>query len=164
MATTGPELPDSWQINREDPAIPDLLALLNEHAACMLANSPPGSCHFLDLERLQGRDVEFWTVRKHGLLAGCGALKHLDPGYSEIKSMKTATPFLRRGVASCMLSHLINTAKSQGIARLSLETGASDYFVPARRMYENAGFTYCAPFGSYQPDPHSMFMTLEPGT
>ncbi len=46
-----------------------------------------------------------------------------------------------------------------GLARLSLETGASEPFRPARRLYAKFGFEYCGPFADYRPDPHSIFMT-----
>jgi putative acetyltransferase len=32
-------------------------------------------------------------------------------------------------------------------------------FRPARRLYENAGFTECPPFEGYVEDPNSVFMT-----
>lgn len=35
-----------------------------------------------------------------------------------------------------------------------------DFFEPARARYRGAGFTDCAPFGPYRPDPHSIFLTL----
>ncbi len=42
---------------------------------------------------------------------------------------------------------------------LYLETGAMDFFLPARTLYQSAGFDYCRPFADYQEDPNSMFMT-----
>lgn len=33
-------------------------------------------------------------------------------------------------------------------------------FLPARRLYEKAGFQYCNPFAHYKEDPNSLFMTL----
>lgn len=46
-----------------------------------------------------------------------------------------------------------------GFNRLSLETGATEFFRPARKLYEKFGFDYCEPFSDYQPDPFSAFMT-----
>ncbi len=34
-------------------------------------------------------------------------------------------------------------------------------FEPARTMYSKFGFSFCAPFADYMPDPYSMFMTRE---
>ncbi|MBJ8056704.1 GNAT family N-acetyltransferase, partial [Bacillus altitudinis] len=52
-------------------------------------------------------------------------------------------------------------AKRRGYKRVSLETGAIAFFEPARKLYESFGFQYCPPFGSYQEDPNSLFMTKE---
>ncbi|HEY1847644.1 MAG TPA: hypothetical protein VGG37_00500 [Opitutaceae bacterium] len=46
---------------------------------------------------------------------------------------------------------------------MSLETGAREYFAPARALYCAHGFVECPPFGDYRPDPNSIFMTLELG-
>lgn len=65
----------------------------------------------------------------------------------------------RSGIASLLLTHIVAQARSAGFTRLSLETGAADNFLPARRLYEKFGFEYCAPFGEYRADPNSAFMT-----
>lgn len=75
--------------------------------------------------------------------------------------MRTAAPFLRQGVASTVLRHLIAEASSAGYRRLSLETGSMTYFEPARRLYQKFGFVECRPFASYIEDPNSVFMTME---
>lgn len=135
--------------------------LLQEHLEDMYAQSPPESVHALDIEALWMLDITFWSVWDEAELAGCGALKELDSEHAEIKSMRTATSFLRRGVASLMLEHIIREAKSRGYARLSLETGSMASFEPAQRLYRKFGFVECEPFGSYVKDPLSLFMTLE---
>ena len=137
------------------------MGLLREHLRCMREVSPRESCHVLDLEGLRRPDVTFWSIWSGADLAGCGALKELDAGHAEIKSMRTAAVFLRRGVASKMLSHLINEGRRRRYRRLSLETGAMDYFEPARRLYSSFGFVVCPPFSTYVEDPNSVFMTKE---
>ncbi|MCQ6463606.1 GNAT family N-acetyltransferase, partial [Vibrio parahaemolyticus] len=56
--------------------------------------------------------------------------------------------------------HVIEQAKHHGIPRLSVETGSMAFFEPAHSIYEKHGFSYCEPFGDYQPDPNRRFMTL----
>ena len=90
---------------------------------------------------------------------GCGAIKGLDAGHAELKSMRTMAARKRSGVASLLLEHIITEAKRMGFTRLSLETGTAEFFLPARRLYEKFGFIYCKPFADYQPDPNSAFMT-----
>lgn len=150
---------DVWQIVEDDLSGAAIRALLEVHFAGMLANSPAGSCHFLDFGGLRAGDVIFWSIHKHGELAGCGALKRLDSLHGEIKSMRTAEAFLRQGVAARMLVHIMDEARGRGLERLSLETGSGAAFGPALALYRNHGFANCAPFADYKPDPFSRFMT-----
>jgi putative acetyltransferase len=138
---------------------PAVITLLEEHFAGMLANSPPDSCHFLDLSGLRGADVTFWTAWDGDALLGCGALKQIDPDHGEIKSMRTAADHLRRGVAARLLERIMDTARARGYRRLSLETGSGEAFDAAQRLYRLFGFTECPPFADYRPDPFSRFMS-----
>lgn len=148
------------EIRVDDLQNETVIALLREHLASMAAESPEDSCHALDLDGLRAPEVTFWSVWDGSKLAGFGAKKRLTPEHGEIKSMKTAPGYLRKGVASKLLSHIIQEAERHGISRLSLETGSMEYFAPARKLYEKYGFIYCEPFGDYKPDPYSIFMTL----
>jgi putative acetyltransferase len=149
----------AWRIVEDDLSGAAIRALLEVHFAGMLANSPAGSCHFLDFDGLRSDGVTFWSIHKGGELAGCGALKMLGDGHGEIKSMRTAEAFLRQGVAAQMLVHIIDEARARGIERLSLETGSSPAFEPALALYRNHGFEECEPFADYKADPFSRFMT-----
>lgn len=140
---------------------PEVLALLREHLDSMENTTPAESRHALDLAGLRDPGITFWCVWDGPALAGFGALKHMTESHAEIKSMRTATSHLRRGVASKMLQHLIQEAATRGYSRLSLETGSMEYFEPARRLYATFGFASCPPFGDYRPDPNSVFMTLD---
>lgn len=148
------------RVELDDPARPDVFALLEEHLRNMRELSPPESVHALDVARLKGPGITFWSVREGTTLLGCGALKELDPQHGEVKSMRTPQSFRRRGAGRAVLAHLIDEARRRGYKRLSLETGAPEAFQPAWRLYESFGFTYCGPFADYKPDPNSVFMTL----
>jgi putative acetyltransferase len=148
------------KIEVEDPALPDVRALLEEHIRNMRELSPPESVHALDIARLRGSEITFWTVREGSLLLGCGALKELSPRHGEIKSMRTPLALRRCGAGRAVLTHIIAEARARGYERLSLETGSMEAFIPARRLYESFGFSYCGPFGEYKPDPNSVFMML----
>ncbi|MEV4238898.1 GNAT family N-acetyltransferase [Nocardia sp. NPDC050408] len=143
----------------DDLSGPEVAALLTQHLAEMYDNSPEDSVHALDLDALRGPNVTFWSAWEDDELAGCGALKQLDVTHGEIKSMRTATDRTGRGIASALLNHLIAEARARDYQRLSLETGACDYFAPAQRLYARHGFEICAPFADYVEDPHSVFMT-----
>lgn len=148
------------RIHIDDPARPDVLALLEEHLRDMYELSPPESVHALDVQALKGPGITFWTVRDGEILLGCGALKELDAAHGEIKSMRTPHGLRRRGAGQAMLAHLINVARERGYKRLSLETGSMESFAPAQRLYESFGFVPCPPFADYRLDPYSLFMTL----
>ena len=149
------------EIRVDDLSGPEIIALLHEHLRCMAQVSPPESRHALNLDGLRKPEITFWTLWNGSDLAGCGALKELDAHHAEIKSMRTASAHLRKGVASQMLRHIFDEAKRRGYRRLSLETGSFDYFAPARKLYASFGFTPCGPFATYKEDSNSVFMTKE---
>ncbi len=148
-------------ILEDDLTGPEIRALLETHFAGMLANSPEGSCHFLDFDGLNAPDVTFWSIWDGAALAGCGALKELSPTHGEIKSMRTHDAHLRKGAAAQMLAHIIGEAHARGYQRLSLETGSAPAFMPALELYRRYDFQQCPPFGDYVLDPFSIFMTRE---
>lgn len=149
-----------WRIMADDLRGPAIRALLEQHFAGMLASSPSESCHFLDFEGLRADGVTFWSIWLADELAGCGALKAVEPGHGEVKSMRVADGFRGRGVGHAMLLHIIAAARARGLARLSLETGSGPAFVDAAQLYGRANFVDCRPFGEYRPDPFSRFMTI----
>ncbi|NHM30635.1 GNAT family N-acetyltransferase [Neobacillus terrae] len=133
--------------------------LIREHLLGMSLISPLESIHALNLDELRRPEITFWSVWEGNELLGCGALKELEPQHGEIKSMRTATKHQRKGVAKRMLDHIMEEAKRRGYYRLSLETGSTNAFEPAKRLYESFGFQYCNPFSDYKDDPNSVFMT-----
>lgn len=138
---------------------PEIAVLLAEHLADMHATSPTDSVHALDLDSLRQPNITFWTAWDGDNLAGCGALKQLNPTHAEIKSMRTAKAYRQQGVASFILHHLQAEAARLGFTQLSLETGTMDFFMPARCLYEKFEFVACPPFADYKLDPNSAFMT-----
>jgi putative acetyltransferase len=148
------------EIRLDDLRGPEIHALLRQHLQAMTLHSPPESIHALDLDALRRPEISFWTAWDGTELLGCGALKALDAQHGEIKSMRTATPHLRKGVARALLLHILAEARQRGTTRLSLETGSAAAFEPAHRLYASVGFVCCGPFGQYVDDPFSVFMTL----
>ena len=145
-------------IKVDDLQGPEIAALLDEHLKNMHLISPPESVHALDIETLRKPEITFWSAWADSELYGCGALKQLNPEHGEVKSMRTASLHLRKGVASALLNYIIDVAIQRGYKKLSLETGSMKEFTPARTMYEKFGFSYCGPFEGYSEDPNSVFM------
>jgi putative acetyltransferase len=139
----------------------EIAELVDEHLQSMALHSPPESRHALNLDGLLKPEITFWSAWERGKLVGCGALKELDGHHGEIKSMRTSSSHLRKGVAKRLLQHLIEEAKQRGYLRLSLETGSMNAFEPAKRLYASFGFQYCRKFSDYIEDPNSVFMTKE---
>jgi putative acetyltransferase len=148
-------------IQSDDLRGPQTIALLEAHRRSMFDHSPPESVHALDLAALRQPEISFWSAWQGDTLLGCGALKELNPQQAEVKSMRTASDHLRRGVAARMLEHLITLARGRGYICLYLETGTAAAFAPARALYERYGFSYCGPFEGYVDDPYSVFMVKE---
>ncbi len=148
-------------IKIDDLEGPEIHELLREHLRTAALHSPPESVHALNIEALRQPEITFWTVWESGELLGCGALKELDSRHAEIKSMRTSSSHLRKGVAKNLLYHMIEEAGRRGYGRLSLETGSMEAFAPARQLYAGCGFTYCGPFAGYVEDSYSVFMTRE---
>lgn len=148
------------RLELDDLTRPTVVALLEEHLADMYATSPAESVHALDLDGLRAPGLAFWTAWEGPGLVGCGALKSLPGGDFELKSMRTAAAARGRGVASRLLTHLLDEARRHGGRRVLLETGVEDYFAPARRLYVRHGFRERPPFGDYVADPNSVFFEI----
>jgi len=144
----------------DDPRRPDIIALLERHLAFAHEHTPPEDVHALDLDGLLEPAVTFFSARHDGTLLAIGALKELDAGHGELKSMHTAAGARRHGLGRAMVGHLLAVAGERGYRRVSLETGTMDAFGPARSLYAACGFQPCGPFAAYTTSPSSAFMTF----
>lgn len=149
----------AFQIREDDLTGPEVAALLQFHLDEMHQWSPPESVHAMPIARLRAPDVTFYSAWQGEALAACGALKQIDPAHGELKSMRAHPAFRGRGAGKAILEHLLAEASARGYARVSLETGRPDEFLPARRLYESHGFAECPPFGDYVADDFSVCMT-----
>jgi putative acetyltransferase len=150
---------ETMDIRVDDLSGDQVRALIAEHLLGMAEDSPPESIHALNLDGLKKPEITFWCAWEGNELLGCGAIKELNAEHGELKSMRTASAHLRKGVARHILTHIIAEATTRGYQRISLETGSMDSFIPARKLYEDFGFKYCEPFADYVLDPNSTFMT-----
>ena len=133
--------------------------LLTKHFIELRAASPEGSAHVLDIPGLKVPSIKFWSLWKDKKLIGCGALKFLDEKHGEFKSIRIHDNFRNRGYGINVINYLINEAKKLNIKRLSIETGAGDFFIPARKLFKRSGFTECEPFAHYKEDVNSVYLT-----
>ncbi|MES2289785.1 MAG: GNAT family N-acetyltransferase [Pseudomonadota bacterium] len=149
------------RIVEDDLSGAPVAALLRYHLEQMHLNSPPGSVFAFDIGRLRAPDVTFWTAWDREPLLGCGAMKELDAGNGEIKSMRTAPEHLRKGAAAALLDHIVAVAHERGYRRLSLETGSGPAFDPALALYRRRGFMDGDAFGDYERTDFNQFLHLD---
>ena len=133
--------------------------LLTKHFIELRSASPEDSCHVLDIAGLKDPSIKFWSLWDGNNLMGSGALKFLDKEHGEFKSIRVSDKFRGKGNGSKVINHLINEAKKLNITRLSIETGAGDFFISARKLFKNCGFETCEPFAHYKEDINSVYLT-----
>ena len=158
---TGRDMQTTIEIRTDDLTAPATRRLVEFHLAGMHDTSPPESVHALGIEALRHPSVSVWSAWIDGELAGIGALTALDAHRGEVKSMRVDDRFRGHGVGRALLRHIVDRARERGMSSLWLETGTTEDFLPAQRLYESEGFAPCGPFEGYAPDPFSVFMTRE---
>ena len=139
----------------------DVNDLLKKHFIELRSVSPAGSTHVLDIDGLKDPSIKFWSLWEDNKLVGCGALKFLEKNHGEFKSIRVADEFKKKGAGERIINHLIEEAKKLKISKLSIETGAGDFFLPARNLFSKFGFKTCPPFAHYKKDPNSCYYTLD---
>ena len=138
----------------------DVNDLLKKHFIELRSVSPAGSTHVLDIDGLKDPSIKFWSLWEENKLVGCGALKFLEKNHGEFKSIRVADEFKKKGAGERIINHLIQEAKKLKISKLSIETGAGEFFLPARKLFSKFGFKKCPPFAHYREDPNSCYYTL----
>jgi len=138
---------------------PEVNKLLIKHFIELRAASPEGSAHVLDINGLKHSSIKFWSLWNNKMLTGCGALKFLDNNHGEFKSIRVHDTFRKKGYGVEVIDHLINEAIKLNVKQLSIETGAGDFFMPARKLFKNCGFEPCEPFAHYKEDVNSIYLT-----
>lgn len=149
-----------YEIRRDSPTAPDVLALLERHWAFTVEHSPEGACYTFTADELGEHDVLFWTARRNGQVVGCVALKDRSETFAELKSLHVLSSERGQGLGDALVQTVIEAARSQGKTRLGLETGNSEGFGPSRRLYERAGFRHGPVFPPYVEASFSYCMTM----
>ena len=142
--------------NFNDPKVNELL---KNHFIELRAASPEGSAHVLDIPGLKIPSIKFWSLWRDDQLMGCGALKFLEKNHGEFKSIRVHDNFRKKGNGIKVINHLIDKAKKLEIKKISIETGAGDFFTPARKLFDKCGFRPCPPFAHYKEDINSLYFT-----
>jgi putative acetyltransferase len=149
------------RITEADVRTDEVRQLIARHLTFTGGATPPDFAFALDHDELIEPGVTLFSLRVNDELLAIGALKHLDDTHAELKSMHTAEEARGRGLGRRMLEHLVATARRRGYGRVSLETGSTEKFAPARALYASSGFVPCPPFADYRASDWNTFMTLD---
>ena len=85
-----------------------------------------------------------------------GAVKPLDSGHGEIKSMRTAANFIRQGISRKLLRIYCRLTQERDYYMLSLETATAAAFKPEQSLYQEFCFEECKHSIEH---PYSIFIT-----
>ena len=133
--------------------------LLTKHFIELRAASPQGSTHVLDIPGLKVSSIKFWSLWENEKLLGCGALKFLNEKHGEFKSIRIHDNFRNKDNGIKVIKHLLGEAKKLDIKRISIETGAGQFFEPAKKLFKRCDFEPCKPFAHYKEDINSIYLT-----
>ena len=87
-------------------------------------------------------DQQVWVADAHTLIIGFVAVDlHHDARIGEISMLAVDPGHQRTGVGGLLTSFALNQIKNSGMQVAMVETGGDEGHAPARRIYEQAGFT-----------------------
>jgi putative acetyltransferase len=136
-------------ISVEESLTDELALILQAHWEFCTSSTPIEHVYALDASKLFSPNITVYGARVDGKLLGLGALRKLEEGHAELKSMHTVAESRGLGVGRAIVAHIERFAKNEGISRISLETGATEPFKPARELYSSLGYQKCEAFGEY---------------
>lgn len=148
-------------IKKEPPRQPEIIDLLRQSDLYAQSLYPAESNHLVDLETLETPAVSFFVARHEGAIVGCCALVEADDGTGEIKRMFVDPKARGLKIGRRLLERVEVQARDLGLAAIRLETGIHQ--PEAIGLYRSAGYADIEPFGSYLPDPLSLFMEKQLG-
>ena len=143
----------------EESLTDELAQVLQAHWLFCTSSTPIEHVYALDASKLFAPDITIFGARIDGELVGVGAMRKLDEYHAELKSMHTLAKSRGLGIGKAVVAHIEEFAKSNGVDRMSLETGTNEAFRPARELYKSLGYESCDAFGDYVPSEDNMCMT-----
>jgi putative acetyltransferase len=143
-------------IAREDPRADDIVQMVGELDHYLTSLYPADSNHLTDLAELSWPPIAFFVARRGQAALGSGALVPRGD-YGEIKRLYVRPTARGFGIGRLILAAIEQQATAMRLGWLRLETGCRQE--EALRLFKSAGFSQCAPFGTYPlGDPWSVFM------
>lgn len=143
-------------ITLENPDQHEVREMLAASDAYMASLYPIEANHMVNLAALSADNVRFLVARSGGVCIGCGALVLGEDGEAEIKRMWVKPESRGLKLGRRLLQAIEAEARKANVRVLRLETGILQ--PEAIGLYRSEGFDEIEPFGSYRPDPLSIFM------
>ncbi|HEY3146234.1 MAG TPA: GNAT family N-acetyltransferase [Dongiaceae bacterium] len=144
------------KVSRETPRQHDVVTLIRQSDALMQSLYPAESNHLVDIDSLAEPRVHFFVARENGRALGCGSFVLGADGRAEMKRVFVDPTARGKGVARAIMDVLEREAASHGVTLMQLETGIKQ--PEAIALYRKFGYVERGPFGTYKPDPLSLFM------
>jgi putative acetyltransferase len=134
----------------ESPDAQRLIAALDAELSALFPE--PGANHFsLALTQVTEGAGAFLIAYDDQTPVGCGAVRRLDADTAELKRMYVAPSHRGRGVGRRLIAALEQEARTLGVSRIVLETGAR--LDRAIAMYTGMGYAPIPLFGEYLSSP-----------
>lgn len=143
------------RIRAARPDSTEAILLIDELEGTLAPYYPADSRHGYSVEKLLREGVAFFVAWHGDTPAGCGGVQCFGADYAELKRMYVRPAFRGMGLGKQLVRHLAGYTRDKGITVLRLETGIHQ--AAAIGLYERMGFERIGPFGTYQPDPLSVF-------
>jgi ribosomal protein S18 acetylase RimI-like enzyme len=98
----------------------------------------------------------------HGALAGCIALRELEPGICEMKRLYVREAARGLGLGWALARRVVDDARTIGYRAMRLDTMRIDKMAAAGRLYEAMGFVDIPPYYQLPEElPEDRFMELD---
>ena len=128
----------------ETPLQDEVRALIKALNAHLSALSPPEFCFQMTAEQIAETATTLFVARdQSGHAVGMGALKRHADGIAEVKRMYTLPQLRGQHIGRAILERIEHLARSEGFARLVLETGIEKTHGESWRLYQRNGFVPC---------------------
>ena len=135
---------------------PDSVQLIAELDGELSLDTPREHMHGLHAGEETDPRLRFFVLEVDDVIAGCGALRELEPGVAELKRMFVRPPFRGQRHGRFLLEELEHEAAGAGIHTLRLET--SPTLREAVGLYHSSGFVDIPRYGEYVNSPISLCM------
>lgn len=144
------------EICQTDLFIPELIALITQLDAYQEALYPVESNHAESIESLALVTTFAYIAKLEDTIVGCAILTLPETPYPEIKRVFVNPDYRGHGIASLLMTAILEKAISLKLSNIYLETGS--YQPEAVKLYQRLGFELISQFGHYQYDPLSIYM------